>query len=461
MQKRFLTESAGLPYPVMMMAAPEERIETLEARRVELHTEMQEIVDGMEEAEEDLTDEQVEEIEAKKAEIENIDRQLKALRALASAGNVPSAGRKTEPEPNTDPASAKRSSARVPASPRADRRTGGFANLGEFAATVYDFTVNKSEQSHNRLMNMDEGVGEDGGFLVPAEYRESIMKVVEGEESLMARTDMSTTSRNAVQHPKDETTPWGTSGIIAYWEGEADAATASGAKFQGDTLRLNKLFARVDVTDELLEDAPQLDNYLRVKAPEVMTSVINLAIVQGNGVGKPLGIMNSPALVTVAKETSQPADTIHHRNIINMRGRMYASSWPRSVWLMHQDVWSQLPLISFKDGTSTPVPAFMDPMTGISTTPFGTLLGRPIVVTEAMETIGDLGDIILADMSKYRTITKAGGARVDTSIHLKFNTDETVFRFIFRLAGHPWWSAPISHRDGANTVSPFVTLASR
>ena len=58
-------------------------------------------------------------------------------------------------------------------------------------------------------------------------------------------------------------------------------------------------------------------------------------------------------------------------------------------------------------------------------------------------------------------MTKAGGTRVDTSIHLKFDTVETVFRFIFRLAGTPWWSSTISPRDGTNTRSPFVTLATR
>ena len=183
--------------------------------------------------------------------------------------------------------------------------------------------------------------------------------------------------------------------------------------------------------------------------------------------GKPLGVMNSGALVTVSKRTSQPADTIMHRNLVDMMGRMYAKSWPRAMWLMHQDVWAQLPLLSFRDvgaypstATTAPVPAYMPP-SGISGQPYGTLLGRPIMVLEAMETIGDLGDILLADMSQYRAVTKAGGMRTDTSIHLKFDTDETVFRFIFRLAGAPWWSSTISPRDGSNTRSPFITLESR
>ncbi len=372
-------------------------------------------------------------------------------------------GRKTTPE-----AKPPGGTNRVGQTIRPDARTGGFKHLGDFATTVRAYTRGDGEGARDKLFAaQNEGVGEDGGFLVPPEFREGIMKIVEGEDALLPMTDGSTTSRNAVFHPKDETTPWGSTGIQVYWEGEGQSATASSAKFKGDSLRLNKLFARIDASDEILEDAPQLDSFLRVKAPEVMTSVLNLAIVRGSGVGQPLGIMNSPALVTVSKEVSQPADTIFHRNLVNMMARMYAPSWLRSTWLMHQDVWAKLHTMSFRDvgsypttATVAPTPIFVPPG-GLSSAPYGLLLGRPIKILQAMETIGDLGDIALADMKAYRTLTKSSGMRVDTSIHLKFDTDETAFRFIFRVAGSPWWSAPISPRDGSNTLSAFVTLESR
>lgn len=437
-------------------------IQALRDRLQALTEESEQIVAKADEAGEDLTDEQVEKIGALGAEAGKLKAQITARETIAT--NRAGTGRKTtEVTDKTGTGRTTITTARV------DPRTGGFKHLGDFAACVRAAAM-RDDGAHGRLMNaigMGEGIGEDGGFLVPAEFRDAIMKLVEGEDSLLSMCDTSTTSRNAVTQNIDKTTPWGTAGINVYWEGEGGGATAAGAKFEQTTLRLNKLFARVDVTDELLEDAPQLDNYLRVKAPEVMTSTINLAIVQGGGVGKPLGFMNSGALVTVATETSQPADTIFHRNLVKMMGRMYSRSWPRSTWLMHQDVWAVLPLLSFSDvgkyastATGTQVPIFIPPG-ALSASPYGTLLGRPIMVLEAMETIGDLGDIALVDLSQYRAVTKAGGARVDTSIHLKFDTDETVYRFIFRLAGAPWWSSTISPRDGSNTRSPFITLASR
>jgi HK97 family phage major capsid protein len=116
--------------------------------------------------------------------------------------------------------------------------------------------------------------------------------------------------------------------------------------------------------------------------------------------------------------------------------------------------------MSFKDKDTNPVPVYL-PAGTIAGQPYATIYGRPVIPVQAASTVGDVGDVILADLSKYRTLTKAGGTRVDTSIHLKFDTDETVFRFIFRLAGAPWWSAPIAPARSANTLSPFVAIATR
>lgn len=462
MRNALMASTALIPVgAIFAMASPDDALQALRDK-LQAETEAAEaIVAAADEAGEDLTEEQLEQIEKHNAEADRLKAQISAREKIAASRA--GAGRRTTPEPKQPGAGN-----RVAPSPKVDARTGGFKSLGDFAITVRAHAMGLGEGATNRLMAANtESVGEDGGFLVPPEFREGIMKVVEGEDSLLSRTDGSTTARNAVAHPKDETAPWGTSGIQFYWEGEAQSTTPSSAKFKGDMLRLNKLMGRVDVSDELLEDAPQMDNYLRVKAPEVMTSVINLAIVQGNGVGKPLGIMNSGALVTVPKFTSQPADTFFHRNVVAMWTRMYAPCRARAVWLMNQDVEPQLHLMSFRDVGSTPstaavapAPIYMPPG-GLNTSPYGMLMGRPVIFVQAMETLGDLGDVVFADLSKYRTITKAGGARIDTSIHLKFDTDETVFRFIFRLAGSPWWSAPISPRDGNNTLSAFVTLESR
>jgi HK97 family phage major capsid protein len=267
-------------------------------------------------------------------------------------------------------------------------------------------------------------------------------------------------SSNTFVYPIDETTPWQTTGgIQAYWTGEGGVKTPSRPLIDQGSLRLNKLTALVPVTDELLEDAPGLDGYLRRKAPEKIGFKVNLAIIQGTGVGQPLGILNSPALITVAADSGQVADTVTFGNIVSMWSRLAPGSRARAVWIANADVEPQLMRLIMPGGTQ-PVPIYMPPG-GLSAAPYASLLGRPIITTEAANVVGDVGDLILADLSQYLTVRRTNGVRADTSIHLYFDQDITTFRFVLRCGGAPWWGAAIDRRDGSNTLSPFVAIAAR
>jgi HK97 family phage major capsid protein len=88
-------------------------------------------------------------------------------------------------------------------------------------------------------------------------------------------------------------------------------------------------------------------------------------------------------------------------------------------------------------------------------------MGRPVIPVEACKTLGDKGDIILGDLSKYLTLVKTGGIRADVSIHLWFDYATTAFRFIFRVAGQPHFSSTITPQNGTATRGHFVALAER
>ena len=100
------------------------------------------------------------------------------------------------------------------------------------------------------------------------------------------------------------------------------------------------------------------------------------------------------------------------------------------------------------------------PPGGLSAKPYATLLGRPIMPVEWCQTLGTTGDILLADLRHYVTISK-GFIDAALSIHLRFDYDESTFRFIFRLDGQPWWSAPLTPFKGNSTQSCFVALQTR
>lgn len=405
----------------------------------------------------ELTDVERTQLDAHIAEINKLNgdierqRQLDAAEASMTGVTVSGPGGISNPEPNVlnDP---KR----------------GFASFGEFAGDVRAASRKANRVVSERLQLVaaapttaaNESVGEDGGYTVPPEFREEIMSAVDAEESLFARTDQIPITRNSLKMPVDEVSPWDTTnGIQAYWEDELDQLTQSKPKLKEAEFNARKVTALVPVSSELLEDSTAMDAFLRRKAPEKIGFKVDLGIFRGNGAGQPLGILNSGALISVAKEGSQAADTVVRANIDKMWMRMPANRRRNAVWIINQDIEAQLQGLAFT-GTESPLPVFL-PAGGYSQQPFDTLKGRPVLYHQAASTLGDQGDIVLADLSQYGTVVKKGGIKVDVSMHLFFDADAMAYRFILRVGGHPYLSAPIAARAGSNTLSPFVTLDER
>lgn len=349
---------------------------------------------------------------------------------------------------------------------RADVGKWGFRSFGEFSQAVKNAALPGNTVVDPRLiMNVApttgvEGNGPDGGFAIPPDFRSEIMEKVAGEASLIARTDQLTSSSNSISIPKDETTPWQTTGgIQATWEGEAQQIAGSKPAIEQSVIRLNALKALVNVTSELLEDAPALSTYIRRKAPMKLDFKITDAIVNGTGVGMPLGVLNAACKVKVSKEALQTGGTVVFNNIAKMYARVFSQCRGNLVWLINQDIEPQLFGLQFP-GTGTAVPVYLPPG-GLSASPYGMLMGKPVIPTEACQTLGTEGDIIAVDLSSYMTAMKVGGIRQDVSIHLYFDYDIMAFRFIMRVAGQPWWTSAVTPSKGSNTRSCIVTLEDR
>lgn len=335
----------------------------------------------------------------------------------------------------------------------------GFKSFGEFAAAVAAVPIHHTMDERLKIGAAapttygNEGTGSDGGFLVPPEYGREIWGLSLEEDAFLPLTDNMPISGNSMTFPSDETTPWGTDGVRAYWEGEADVANQTKIKLNPNTMRLNKLMALVPVSDELLQDSPAVSAYLMKKVGESIRYKTNDAIINGNGVGKPLGISVAASIVSQAKEAAQVADTIVAANVVKMFSRSLNPG--RSVWLANPDAYPQLPLMSIGNQ-----PVYIAP-NGLVSAPGGTLLGRPVILTDTAQTVGNLGDIYFVDFGMYRTLTKAGGVEVATSMHLYFDAGATAFRAVFRIAGQPVLKSAVTPPNSAVTRSGFVSLAER
>ncbi len=449
--------------PAGVVIVADARLESMRGEYETLGDQLDDIVNAADEADRDLTDDETKKVTEISAKLEALKTQINA-RAARAAAKLPSSGRRTDS--TIDNRGGRSGGARVEPTIKNDDPKYGFKNFGEFAQTVH-LQTKGSEDATQRMRNVattysSESVGPDGGYAVPPDFRRDIWEKVVGEDSLMGRTTELVTSSNSITIPKDETTPWDTTtGVQVYWEQEAGQVTQSKIALEMQNFRLNKLTALVPISEELLEDGPGLDSYLRAKVPVKMAPKINTALVRGNGVGKPLGFLNAPSLITVTKEVSQDAATIVHQNIEYMWARMWAPSRQRAIWMINQDAEPQLGLMSFRGQEGSPATPIYLPGGTIAGQPYATLKGRPVVPYEAMSTVGTFGDIALVDWQQYMTVTKGQQIRTDVSIHLFFDQDLQAYRFIFRMTGQPMWGATITPENGSNTRSWAVALETR
>lgn len=337
----------------------------------------------------------------------------------------------------------------------------GYQSFGQFALDVMQAGRAGGGGPSDRLRAAapttfgNESSGADGGFLIPPEYSREVFQYSLEGDAFLPLTDGYPVQGNTMTFPRDETTPWGTDGIRAYWEAEAAAATQTKPKGAVSSLRLNKLMALVPLTDELMSDAGALERYIGRKTGESIRWKTNLSLFQGSGVGQPLGYFGHATAVSVAKEVSQTADTVVAANIAKMFSRNLNRS--RAVWLINDDVLPQI--ITLTLGNQ---PIWTPPQEGMKQAPNGFLLGRPIMISQVCKTVGDKGDICFVDWMGYRSITKTGaGIETATSMHLYFDAGATAFRATFRVDGQPSAAAVVTPANGSNTLSSFVTLDDR
>ena len=71
-----------------------------------------------------------------------------------------------------------------------------------------------------------------------------------------------------------------------------------------------------------------------------------------------------------------------------------------------------------------------------------------------------MGDIILADPTGFKLVTKDGTQQAE-SIHVKFLTNERTFRWVTRVGGRPKLKSALTPYKGTLTLSDHVALAAR
>jgi len=422
-----------------------------------------------------LSDDESKKFDDGEQEFETIQRNIdRELRMEAKERNLSAGFEKTPPHLETAASGdgEEERGSKSKSKEKAGSKGMPFRSLGEQLQAVIGAGQNRHSPVDTRLLEvrsptgMSESVPADGGFLVQQDFMAELSSGAfeTGILSQRCRRLPIGSGKNGIKIAMiDETSRLNGSrngGIQAYWVGEAEQKPQSYPRLRIMELTLKKLVGLIPITDELLQDATALDAWVRMLFSDEFGFQLDEAIVNGSGVGQPLGILNSPAVVEQADEATQAASELLWINIVKMYSRLAPSSMSSAAWFYNSEIFPALATMQFDaSATAGNVPLFV-PAGGASGSPLNTLLGLPLIPIEQAAALGTPGDLILADFNQYMLIEK-GGIETAMSIHVRFEYDESMLRFVMRADGQPMWRAPMTPYKGSLTKSPFVTLALR
>lgn len=328
-----------------------------------------------------------------------------------------------------------------------------FESFGEFAHAVAfnpgDQRLNWQNGLPNAEQRMDSGSA--GGFMVPKQFINTLRQ---------ADTQGSIIRPRATVIPADSSTPDAEvtmpalnqsastnsrGGVSVSWSGEGATGQETDLKFRDITLKPHEMTAIVPVTDKLLRNWAGCSALIEAKLREGVIAKEEQAFLLGDGVGKPLGVLKSGAVIKISRAT---VNLIKYVDICNMLAKVKLGAG--AIFMINQAVLPQLMQLTDPAGNLIWQASARE---GI----VGTLLGYPVVFNEFCPALGLTGDISLLSLGDY-LIKDGAGPLLSASSHANFTSNRTLFKVVVGVDGQPWLTEPLPREDNS-VYSPFIVLS--
>lgn len=257
-----------------------------------------------------------------------------------------------------------------------------------------------------------------GGYLVPTETEKNIVKKLE---------TLNVFRRIASVVPFSGTKDIPVEGDIgsASWVDEGATFTESDVTFGRVTIEAHKLGTIIKVSEELLLDAAfDLEVYLTDVIARRFAKAEEAAFVAGDGVNKPLGVIKSAGVgVTTAVSNAITAD-----EVIDLFYSVEPVFRQNATFLMNDTTAKVIRKLKDSDGQYIWQP-------GLAAGEPDKLLGRPVVYSNAMPSIGAGNEVIAFGDFTYYLVGDRQGRVVQRLNELFAATGQVGFRAYQRVDG--------------------------
>jgi HK97 family phage major capsid protein len=316
---------------------------------------------------------------------------------------------------------------------------------------------------------LGESSGVTGGYTVPPDFYTNLVQLVAEQTFVRPRAFVVPMASMTLQIPYLDVTTVQSAGVSPFfggvqmsWTAEAQTRTETEPQFKQLELKAWELSGYSVSSNVLLQDSVVgLEKFLLQLFAMSIAWFEEYAFLQGNGVGKPQGMVSAGAAIATGnnggKTGRQTANSITFGDVAVMWSKLLPASWGKAIWACSPTAIPQL--LQLQDGANRAI--FLQigsPSQGaITSAPNWQLLGRPLFPTEKLPALGTKGDLVLIDPSLY-VIGDRMQVEIAASEHVNFLKNQMTWRVVERVDGQPWLEKPVTLQDASTQVSPFVVL---
>lgn len=288
---------------------------------------------------------------------------------------------------------------------------------------------------------MGEGTDSAGGFLVPPEVSNELIPLRDSVSVLRQLFTSQPVQSDTIRFVAQD------SGLAVAWTAEFAEKIKSDLSFSEFEAHIYTAAGLATVSNQLLKDAKwNVDQLITKDLAKRFVHLEEQAFINGTGNGQPLGIMNTPGVISIPYTEATPdqeklLDKISD-GITEVQTQFLG--FPDAI-VMHPRTWGWLAKARAESGEyllgagaygTQRRPNEAIPGYGQGTLPRGELFGLPVYTTPNIPTtLGDAKNesaVIVGDFSQGLVLDREGIV-TDTSAHVFFTSNQTVFRSEERL----------------------------
>jgi HK97 family phage major capsid protein len=205
----------------------------------------------------------------------------------------------------------------------------------------------------NNLVNIERKAlstvtGEDGGYLITSQMSDEIVRTINEISPIRKISSIETISSSSLDIIEDY------NDTIAHWVGETDQRLITdNPQISKKTIAVHELYAQPKATQKLIDDANiNIENWLIEKLTNIFNAKENHSFINGDGVGKPRGILSYEAGTEwgeIEQIHSKVNGEITADALFNLYFALKEQYAGRATFLMHRNTLQKIRLLKDKN----------------------------------------------------------------------------------------------------------------